>query len=247
MHRIRSGLTLLGMCALTSVARADLPSTAPIYGSSDLDAIGAALQHSVSATRQNDSTDEAERRLRKDADAASMAGGSAATSTGGTMLIGGIALASSASWGSTSCVACIPSVILLAGGFQLTVYGLIDLGEYGGLHKGRGHRRRVHALADAMSHASIDAANAARRNRLTLAWTLLTTGVALAGTSVALFAMGHQNGLDDDARESLAAVSALAGGWFVSIASEELATRWTNELALAPTRAGAMLTYEHRW
>jgi hypothetical protein len=224
-----------------------LPNTAPIYGSDNLESIGAALEQSVSAHRQNDSRDEAERRLRADGDAESIAVGSTATSIGPTMFIGGIALAATADWNSKSCVACAPAVILMGGGFQLTVLGLFRLADYGGSHQGRGHRRRVDALTAAMSHPSLAAANAARRNRLTLAWSLVASGVALASSSVVLFAMGHRNGFDDGVREGLATGGAFVGGYLVTIGSGELATKWTNELAVAPTRGGAMISYERRW
>jgi hypothetical protein len=235
-------------CTFARAAHADLPNTAPIYGSSDLDAIGAALEHSVSAPRQNDSLrDEAERRLRADGDDQSVAVGSTATSIGATLLAGGIFIAATQSWDSTNCVACVPSLLLIGGGVQLTIAGLLFLAERGSGHHGKGHHRRLEALVNAMSHPSIDAANASRRRRLTLAWTLLATGVAFAGGSAALFAMGHQSGFDDDARESIAAGSALAGAWLVTIGSGELASKWTDEMAIAPTRGGAMISYERRW
>jgi len=247
MRRI-SLFSIVAACTLTRAARADLPNTAPIYGSDDLQAIGAALEHSVSAPGQNDSSrDEAERRLREDGEHQAIALGSTATSIGATMFIGGIFVASTSSWDSSNCVACFPSLMLLGGGFQLTLAGILFLADHDGNHHGRGHRHRVDALVSAMSHPSIESANAARRHRLTLAWTLLTTGVALAGGSVALFAMGHQSGFDDAAREGIAAASAFTGGWLVTIASGELASKWTDEMAIAPTRGGAMITYERRW
>jgi hypothetical protein len=249
MQRISSALLFFGACTLGRAARADLPSTAPIYGSTDLDAIGAALEHSVSATGQNDSLrEEAERRLRASGDDESIGVGSTATSVGATMLFGGIGLATSADWNSKSCAACFPAVLLTMGGAQLTLAGLIALGEYGGPHhNGRGYRRRVNALVAAMEHPSIAAANATRRHRLTFAWTFLMTGVALAGSGVALFAMGHQSGFDDGVREGIAAAGAFTGGWLVTIGSGELSSKWANEMAVAPTRGGAMLTYERRF
>jgi hypothetical protein len=247
MRRVSYGFVLSATCVV-GAARADLPSTAPIYGGESLDAIGARLEQSASAPGHNDSLrDEAERRLRANGDAESVALGGTATSIGATMLIGGLAFAGTANWSTQDCVACLPAVLLIGGGLQLTILGLIGIGDYGGLHHGRGHGRRLDALVHAMTKQSTEAAASARRARLTLAWTLLASGVAFAGGSIALFAMGHQSGFDDEAREGLAAASALAGGWLVTIASTELATRWTNEIAIAPTRGGAMLTYERRW
>jgi hypothetical protein len=185
--------------------------------------------------------------LRLNDDAVAMAVGSTGTSIGATMMVGGIALASSANWGSGECPACIPAVLLMLGGFHLSLMSLFSLGEYGGLHQGRGHHRRVTTLATAMSHPSADEARSERLARMTVAWTFFTTGVALAGGGLALFAMGHQSGFDDTLREGLAGFGAFAGGWLVTIASAELAHKWTNELAVAPTRGGAMLTYERRF
>ncbi len=251
MRRISWGL-LLGTWTLASTARADLPNTAPIYGSDNLEAIGAALEQSVSAPRQNDSNDsrardEAERRLRVNGDAIDVALGSMATSVGATMLIGGIGLASSSNWKAIDCPACLPSVILIGGGVGLTLMGLFSLGDYGRPHLGRHHHRDVDVLVAAMSHSSARAANAARRSRSTVAWLFLASGLLLAGSSVTLFAMGHQSGFDDDAREALAAGGALAGGWLATIGSSELAARGADELALAPTRGGGMVSYQRRW
>ena len=251
MRRISWCLVPLA-CAVAGAARADLPNTAPIYGGDSLESVGAALEHSVSGPRHDDpreeaAHDEAERRLRNEGDALSLAMGSTATSVGATMMIGGIGLASTAGSAGVDCPACLPSIILIAGGLQLTVLGLFGLADYGGAHRGRHHERRVNALVRAMSHASIEQASAARRGRLTLGWTLLASGAVLVGSGVALFAMGHQIGLDDGVREALAAANAFVGGWLVTAGSGTVATKWTNELALSPTRGGAMVTYERRW
>ena len=243
---------IVGACAFSSAAHADLPNTAPVYGGDSLEAIGASLEHSVSASGQNDAHEdalraEAERRMRADGDAASIVGGSVALSFGATLLIGGIGLASSATWGANDCAACMPSVLLVFGGAQLTVLGLVSLFEYGGPHRQRHHRRHVDELVHAMSLSSIEAARTARAHRLTLGWSLFASGAVLVGSSVALFAMGHQAGFDDGVREALAGGSAFLGSWLTTLGTGELATKWTNEMALAPTRGGAMLGYERRW
>jgi hypothetical protein len=67
----------------------------------------------------------------------------------------------------------LPSLILLAGGIQLTLVGLFSIGA-------------VDELAAAMIHPSTGAASAERRRRLTVAWSFLASGFLVAGSSIAL-------------------------------------------------------------
>ncbi len=165
MRRSSLGLVVLGACAVSRAAHADLPNTAPIYGAESLDSVGATLDQSVSEHGQNDSRSEAERRLRENGDATSIVVGSTATSLGATLFVGGIALGSSLDWKSPDCPACLSSLVLATFGFQLALVGLIGFADYGSDHAGRGHARRVRALVLAMSHPSLEAARAARCSR----------------------------------------------------------------------------------
>ena len=168
-------------CTISRGARADLPSTAPIDGAPEsLEEIGAQLEQSVSVPRQDDPRKdaeraEAERRLRAAGDPVALAVGSVGTSLGVTMLLGGTALATTSKWNNQDCPTCLGSVLMLTSGIAFTLIGLVSFGDWGAPQIGRRHARVVDALVDAMRHPSIDAANAARRARLSLGWSLIAS------------------------------------------------------------------------
>lgn len=243
--RISSFAVVVATCAFSYAAHADLPSTVPIYGGDSLDSVAASLEHSVPP--HDDLRDEAERRLQRDGDIGSLVVGSVSASLGATLLGGGIALAAASDWKATDCPACLPEVILLMSGVQLSVLALFVLTSYGGEHHEKHHARHVDELVRAMRHPSTAAAKAARSERLTVGWSFVAFGAALVASSVTLFAIGHQDGFDDGGRMGLAALNGLVGSWLTTIGTTELATKWTDELAVAPARGGAMISYERRW
>ncbi len=133
------------------------------------------------------------------------------------------------------------------GGTQLSLLSVAMFASYGGPHHGRHHTRQVDALVRAMSHPSIAAADAARRRRLAFGWSFVASGIVLLASSVTLFAIGHQDGFDDGLRMGIAAFNGLVGSMMTNYGSGVLATKWTDELALAPVRGGAVIGYERRF
>ena len=199
--------------------------------------VAIATGSSIPAYGQNDA--RAEELLHVNADETDTALGITASIVGATLVAGGIALDTTAHWDAPSCPECLSTLALLLGGAQLSFVGIMNLTEIGSYHKGRGHRRRVRSMLDAMLHASDRAAASAKRTRLVIGASLAFASAAHAAAGIALLAMGHQPGIDDSVRNALGGLSLFVGGWVGSAAAGVLGTRSFPELAIAPTREGA--------